>query len=99
MSASDQQVLLAQAGEILAGLIDPATEKPYWTANQVASALSLAHGVLQVRVTVGYPVALVAPVIEAQVRAALAGLNVASLEVAVHSQIESHVVQRNLPLL
>ncbi len=99
MNPSEQNAMLAQAGEILTGLVDPATGQPFWAANQVKGALSLADGVLQVRVTVGYPVALVASVIEAQVRAALAVLNVASLEVAVHGQIESHVVQRNLPLL
>ena len=99
MSASDQQVLLAQAGEVLAGLIDPATAKPYWSANQVASALALNEGVLTVRVTVGYPSVIAAPSIETQIKAALTSLGSVAVKVAVHSQIESHVVQRNLPLL
>ena len=42
MSPSEQHALLARAGDILTGLMDPATAQPYWTANQVAGALSLA---------------------------------------------------------
>ncbi len=99
MSPSEQHALLARAGDILTGLMDPATAQPYWTANQVAGALSLADGVLQVRVTVGYPVALAAQAIEAQVRAALAALGAQPVQIDVRGQIESHVVQRNLPLL
>ncbi len=98
MSPSEQHALLTQAGDLLTGLIDPATEKPYWAANQVAGALVLNEGGLHVRVTVGYPVALATASIEAQIRAALAALD-ASVTVAVQGQIEAHVVQRNLPLL
>ena len=99
MSPSEQHALLARAGDILTGLMDPATAQPYWTANQLAGALSLADGVLQIRVTVGYPVALAAQTIEAQVRAALAALGAQPVQIDVRGQIESHVVQRNLPLL
>lgn len=98
MSPSEQQVLLAKAGETLAGLLDPATEKPYWSANQLAGAMALTDGRLNVRVTVGYPIALAAPAIEAQIKSALTDVNV-PVTVDVHAQIESHVVQRNLPLL
>lgn len=98
MSPSEQNDLLAKAGETLAGLVDPATDKPYWAANQLANALTLTDGGLSVRVTVGYPVALVAPSIEAQIKAALPSIGV-PVTVEVHAQIESHVVQRNLPLL
>lgn len=98
MSPSEQQVLLAKAGETLAGLLDPATEKPYWSANQLAGAMALTDGRLNVRLTVGYPIALVAPAIEAQIKSALTDVNV-PVTVDVHAQIESHVVQRNLPLL
>lgn len=98
MSPSEQHALLAQASDILAVLIDPATEKPYWAANQVAGALALTDGALRVRVTVGYPVALAASSIEAQIRTALGDLSV-PVHVEVHTQIEAHVVQRNLPLL
>ena len=98
MSPSEQNAVLAQAGDLLTALIDPVTEKPYWAANQVAGALALTDSGLSVRVTVGYPVALAARSIEAQIRAALAGLGV-SVTVAVLGQIEAHVVQRNLPLL
>lgn len=98
MSPSEQNAVLAQAGDLLTALIDPVTEKPYWAANQVAGALALTDGGLSVRVTVGYPVALAATSIEAQIRAALAGLGV-PVTVAVLGQIEAHVVQRNLPLL
>ena len=98
MSPSEQNAVLAQAGDLLTALIDPVTEKPYWAANQVAGALALTDSGLSVRVTVGYPVALAATSIEAQIRAALAGLGV-SVTVAVLAQIEAHVVQRNLPLL
>lgn len=98
MSASEQHTLLAKASETLVGLLDPATEKPYWAANQLPGALTLTDGGLTVRVTVGYPVALAASSIEAQIRTALADLSV-PVQVEVHAQIESHVVQRNLPLL
>ena len=98
MSPSEQQALLAKAGETLAGLLDPATEKPYWSANQLAGAMALTDGRLNVRVTVGYPIALAAPAIEAQIKSALTDVNV-PVTVDVHAQIESHVVQRNLPLL
>ena len=98
MSPSEQHALLARAGGILAGLIDPATEKPYWAANQLAGALTLTDSALTVRVTVGYPVALAASSIEAQIRTALVELSV-PVQVEVHAQIEAHVVQRNLPLL
>ena len=98
MSPSEQNAVLAQAGDLLTALIDPVTEKPYWAANQVAGALALTDGGLSVRVTVGYPVALAATSIEAQIRAALAGLGV-PVTVAVLGQIKAHVVQRNLPLL
>src|SRR5574343_618867 len=98
MSPSEQNAVLAQAGDLLTALIDPVTEKPYWAANQVAGALALIDGGLSVRVTVGYPVALAATSIEAQIRAALAGLGV-PVTVAVLGQIDAHVVQRNLPLL
>ncbi len=98
MSPSEQTAVLAQAGDLLTALIDPVTEKPYWAANQVAGALALTDGGLSVRVTVGYPVALAATSIEAQIRAALAGLGV-PVTVAVLGQIDAHVVQRNLPLL
>lgn len=98
MSPSEQNAVLAQAGDLLTALIDPVTEKPYWAANQVAGALALTDGGLSVRVTVGYPVALAATSIEAQIRAALAGLGV-PVTVAVLGQIDAHVVQRNLPLL
>ena len=98
MSPSEQQALLAKAGETLAGLLDPATEKPYWSANQLAGAMTLTDGGLNVRVTVGYPIALAAPAIEAQIKSALTDVNVL-VTVDVHAQIESHVVQRNLPLL
>ena len=98
MSPSEQNAVLAQAGDLLTALIDPVTEKPYWAANQVAGALALTAGGLSVRVTVGYPVALAATSIEAQIRAALAGLGV-PVTVAVLGQIDAHVVQRNLPLL
>ena len=98
MSPSEQQALLAKAGETLAGLLDPATEKPYWSANQLAGAMALTDGRLNVRVTVGYPIALVAPAIEAQIKSALTDVKV-PVTVDVHAQIESHVVQRNLPLL
>ena len=97
MSPSEQNAVLAQAGDLLTALIDPVTEKPYWAANQVAGALALTDGGLSVRVTVGYPVALAATSIEAQIRAALAGLGV-PVTVAVLGQIDAHVVQRNLPL-
>ena len=99
MSASDQQALLAQAGDILAGLIDPVTEKPYWATNQLAGALVLRDGVLTVRVTVGYPSILAAASVESHIKSALGALGGVSIKVEVHSQIESHVVQRNLPLL
>lgn len=98
MSASEQHTLLAKVSETLGGLLDPATEKPYWAANQLPGALMLTDGGLTVRVTVGYPVALAASSIEAQIRTALADLSV-PVQVEVHAQIESHVVQRNLPLL
>jgi len=98
MSPSEQQALLAKAGETLAGLLDPATEKPYWSANQLAGAMVLTDGRLNVRVTVGYPIALAAPAIEAQIKSVLTDVNV-PVTVDVHAQIESHVVQRNLPLL
>ena len=98
MSPSEQQALLAKAGETLAGLLDPATEKPYWSANQLAGAMVLTDERLNVRVTVGYPIALAAPAIEAQIKSALTDVNV-PVTVDVHAQIESHVVQRNLPLL
>ena len=98
MSPSEQQALLAKAGETLAGLLDPATEKPYWSANQLAGAMALTDGRLNVRLTVGYPIALAAPAIEAQIKSALTDVNV-PVTVDVHAQIESHVVQRNLPLL
>ncbi len=98
MSPSEQNAVLAQAGDLLTALIDPVTEKPYWAANQVAGALALTDSGLSVRVTVGYPVALAATSIEAQIRAALAGLGV-PVTVAVLGQIKAHVVQRNLPLL
>jgi len=98
MSPSEQHALLARAGDILTGLIDPATEKPYWAANQLAGALTLTDSALTVRVTVGYPVALAASSIEAQIRTALVELSV-PVQVEVHGQIEAHVVQRNLPLL
>lgn len=98
MSPSEQNAVLAQAGDLLTALIDPVTEKPYWAANQVAGALALTDSGLSVRVTVGYPVALAATSIEAQIRAALAGLGV-PVTVAVLGQIDAHVVQRNLPLL
>lgn len=98
MSLSEQHALLAQAGGILADLVDPATEKPFWAANQLAGALTLTDTGLNVRVTVGYPVALAAPSIEAAIRGALSMLGV-SIQVHVHAQIDAHVVQRNLPLL
>ena len=98
MSPSEQNAVLAQAGDLLTALIDPVTEKPYWAANQVAGALALTDSGLSVRVTVGYPVALAATSIEAQIRAALAGLGV-PVTVAVLGQIDAHVVQRNMPLL
>jgi ATP-binding protein involved in chromosome partitioning len=98
MSASEQQALLARAGDLLAGLVDPATEKPFWTASQLPGALSVSGDALHVRVTVGYPVALATSAIEAQIRAQLTPLAM-SVTVIVQSQIEAHVVQRNLPLL
>ena len=98
MSASEQQALLARAGDLLAGLVDPATEKPFWTASQLSAALTVSGDVLHVRVTVGYPVALTATTIEALIRSQLGPLAM-PVTVNVHSQIEAHVVQRNLPLL
>ena len=98
MSASEQHALLARAGDILASLLDPATDKPYWAPNQLAGAIALTDGGLSVRVTVGYPVALAAASIEAQIRAALAALG-EPVKVDVQGQVEAHVVQRNLSLL
>ena len=100
MSPSEQNDLLARASDVLATLVDPITEKPYWTANQVEGALTYANSQLQVRVRVGYPVALVAGEIRERILEALkSAVGQTPVEVEVQSAIESHVVQRNLPLL
>ena len=91
---------LSRATEILAALIDPRTEKPYFLPNQLADALTCAPEAWVVRVKVGYPVALAAPIIEQHIAATLAPLAGAiPVRVEVVVVIEAHVVQRNLPLL
>ena len=99
MTPSEQAALLSRAGDILATLVDPATEKAFWTPQQLAAALSVQDNVLTVQVTVGYPVALAAEAIEGQIRTAIASLEGVTIRVDVRSLIEAHVVQRNLPLL
>ena len=99
MSPVDK-VTLDQACEILTGLIDPLTDKPYFQARQVGEALTCAPEAWVVRVQVGYPAALAAPAIETRIAAALAPLAGATpVRVEVSSLIEAHVVQRTLPLL
>lgn len=90
----------SHATALLAGLIDPLTAKPYFLQNQLAGALTCAPESWQVRVQVGYPVALEAPAIKERIAAALAPVAGATpVRVEVASAIEAHVVQRNLPLL
>lgn len=100
MTSSSASELLAQASDALCQLIDPATERPYFEARQMTTALSMSSDAWRVRVQVGYPVALAASAIEAQIRAALLPLAAATpVQVEVQSVIAAHVVQRNLPLL
>ena len=94
------QETLNRATEVLSGLIDPLTEKPYFLPNQLTNALTCTPEAWLVRVQVGYPVGLEAPAIEARIAAALKPLAGDSpVRVEVSSVIEAHVVQRNLPLL
>ena len=100
MNPSEQNDLLARVSTALSVLVDPATEKPYWTGAQLADALTLRDGHLQVEVRVGYPIAVVAEKIKEQIRAALMPMTgQLMVDVTVQAQIEAHVVQRNLPLL
>ena len=100
MNPSEHNELLAKAGAILAALIDPVTGKPYWLANQLSGAVAITDSRLQVQVRVGYPVALVASEIRERILAALTPIaGATAIEVDVESHIDSHVVQRNLPLL
>ena len=99
MSAANRDIQ-TQVTEILAGIIDPLTQKPYLQGRQLADAVSATADGWVVRVQVGYPVALEMPVIETRVAAALVPVVGASpVRVEVSSVIEAHVVQRNLPLL
>ena len=94
------QETLNRATEVLTGLIDPLTEKPFFLPNQLTNALTCTPEAWLVRVQVGYPVGLEAPAIEARIAAALKPLAGDSpVRVEVSSVIEAHVVQRNLPLL
>ena len=100
MTATTSNETLSKATEILTGLMDPLTERPYWLAHQVSAALVCTAESWRVRVQVGYPVALEAPTIQARIAAALAPVAGATpVHVEVSSVIEAHVVQRNLPLL
>lgn len=92
--------LLTRATELLTGLIDPLTEKPYFMSNQVAGALSDSQGAWVVRVQVGYPIGRAAREIQARIASALAPVaSETPVRVEVTSVIDAHVVQRNLPLL
>ena len=92
--------LLIRATELLTGLIDPLTEKPYFLANQVAAALSDSQSEWVVRVQVGYPIGRATGEIQARIAAALAPVaGETPVRVEVTSVIDAHVVQRNLPLL
>lgn len=92
--------LHTRASDLLAGLIDPLTEKPYFAANQLASALSCQPAEWIVRVQVGYPIARIVAEIQARIAETLAPLAGGTpVRVEVTSLIEAHVVQRNLPLL
>lgn len=100
MNPAEQNKLLDQAGALLAGVVDPVTGKSFWLANQLAGALSLNDGHLKVLVRVGYPIAVVEDQIRTLILTALAPLTAqVATEVEVQANIESHVVQRNLPLL
>ena len=72
MTATTSNETLSKATEILTGLMDPLTERPYWLAHQVSAALVCTAESWRVRVQVGYPVALEAPTIQARIAAALA---------------------------
>lgn len=100
MTTAASSETLSKATEILAGLIDPLTQKAYFLPQQIANAFTGNANEWIVRVQVGYPIKLEAPAIEARIIAALTpiagGLPV---RVEIKSVIEAHVVQRNVPLL
>lgn len=95
-----EQAALARATEILTGLVDPLTNKPYFQARDLSTALICTASEWVVRVQVGYPIALEVSAIEARIATALAPVAAGvPVRVEVTSVIEAHVVQRNLPLL
>lgn len=100
MTTAASSEMLTKATEILAGLMDPLTEKPYFLPHQLSAALTCAPDAWTVRVQTGYPIARETPVIQERIAAALAPVaGAVAVRVEVTSLIEAHVVQRNLPLL